>query len=77
MYIYIWSLGPVDHLKNILKNISSFGEIAQWLERVHGKHEVMGSNSIKLFDVLPNFFFTTSETEIGIISNKHGIYKLS
>ena len=25
-------------------HISSFGQIAQWLERVHGKHEVLGSN---------------------------------
>ena len=56
MYIYIWSLGPVDHLKNILKNISSFGEIAQWLERVHGKHEVMGSNSTRA-----NFLYGINE----------------
>ena len=32
MYIYIYIY------------ISSFGQIAQWLERVHGKHEVVGSN---------------------------------
>ena len=31
----------------IYKRISSFGQIAQWLERVHGKHEVMGSNPIR------------------------------
>ena len=28
----------------IFKHISSFGQIAQWLERVHGKHKVVGSN---------------------------------
>ena len=25
-------------------NIYMFGQIAQWLEQVHGKHEVVGSN---------------------------------
>ena len=32
-------------------------------------------NILRLFDVLPNFPFTTSET-MGIITYKHGIYKL-
>ena len=27
-----------------IKHISTFGQIAQWLEPVHGKHEVVGSN---------------------------------
>ena len=27
--------------------ISSFIQITQWLERVHGKHEVVGSNPIR------------------------------
>ena len=28
------------------KHISLFGQIAQWLEHVHGNHEVVGSNPI-------------------------------
>ena len=27
-----------------IKHISSFDQIAQWLERVYGKHDVVGSN---------------------------------
>ena len=27
-----------------IKHISPFGQIHQWLESVHGKHEVVGSN---------------------------------
>ena len=27
-----------------IKHIASFGQIAQWLERVHGKHKIVGSN---------------------------------
>ena len=29
--------------------ISSFGQIAQWLECVHGKHKVMGSNPTRAY----------------------------
>ena len=32
-------------------------------------------NILRLFHVLPNFPFTTSET-MGIITHKHGIYEL-
>ena len=37
-----------------------------------------GNNIVGLFDVLPDFPFTTSETKCNIISNKHkqGVYEL-
>ena len=34
-----------------------------------------GHNIFRIFDVLPNFPFTTSETK-RVISNKHGTYEL-
>ena len=41
MALALWFLDPV-----IIEHISSYGEVAQWLEPVLGKHEVMGSYSI-------------------------------
>ena len=38
-----------------------------------------GHNILRLFDTLPDFLFTTSETKAKqsmVISNKHGIYEL-
>ena len=40
-----------------IKHISSFGEIVQWLERVHGKEEVIGSNPTR-----PNFLNVIEKT---------------
>ena len=50
-------------LTSSIKHISSFGHIAQWLERVHGKHEVLGSNPTRanfLYGIEKPFHFLTS-----------------
>ena len=42
---------PNDNLSFVvtrnIRNISSFGQTAQWLGRVHGKHEVVGLDPIR------------------------------
>ena len=45
-----WSLDAVG-----IKQISSFGQIAQCLERVHGKHEVVGSNPTRANIIYKSF----------------------
>ena len=53
------------------------------MKRINIKHNYIlphfihnhGHNILRLFDTLPNFLFTTSETK-RVISNKHGIYEL-
>ena len=41
-----YELGLRGHLiRQTIKQISLFGQIAQWLECAHGKHEVVGLKS--------------------------------
>ena len=44
IYIFIFILIYGHLILQAIKDISLFGETAQWLERVHGKHEAVGSN---------------------------------
>ena len=46
IYIYKWWLGVRGHL---MKHRSWFEQISQWLERVHDKHEVVGSNLTSVY----------------------------
>ena len=44
MYIYIYIHIYIYIYIIYIYHISSFGQIVQWLQRVHGKHKVVGSN---------------------------------
>ena len=52
MYIYIYIYIYIIYIYHI----SSFGQIVQWLQRVHGKHEVVGSNITRA-----NFLYGTEK----------------